>query len=119
MVPSYRCTSVKRGLEKAIEERVHVPPVHDAPQGESSSPVTDQDGDVLAFAFQSASRGQNFLGKVFGGIGLGVACVVWGWSRGEISGFRDRGRRCCWSLLASPHETSPLVVSHSMHVKES
>jgi hypothetical protein len=105
-------------LKKAIEERVHGLRSDTLRKGSRVRQVTEQDGDVLAFPLQSASRGQNFLGKVFGGIGQGFACVVCGWSRGECWGFRDRERRCCWSLLTSPHETSPLVVSHWMHVKE-
>src|SRR5262245_22152113 len=55
--------------------------------------VTEQYGDLFPFAFEGTPGGQNFIGKVFGGIGQGFACLVRGWSRGEYWGFRDWGWR--------------------------
>src|SRR5262249_19878990 len=82
-------------LEKAIEERVHCLRSDTLRRGSRVRQVTEQDGHLLAFPLQSASRVQNFLGEVVGGIGQGFACWVWGWSKDACWGFRDRGRRCC------------------------
>ena len=44
--------------------------------------VTEQHGDLFPFAFQSTPGGQNFLGKVFRGVGQGFAFWSSGWSSG-------------------------------------
>src|SRR4029453_2396254 len=72
--------------------------------------VAEQHCHLLPFAFQSASRGQNFLGKVFRGIGQWVAFVVYGWGRGKFWGSRDWG--LCWDgcLLTNPHQHAIILI---------
>src|SRR6516164_6551606 len=64
-------------LKKAIEERVHGFRSDALRNGSGIGKVAEQYSDLFPFPLQSASRGQNFLGKVFGGVGQGFAFVVW------------------------------------------
>jgi hypothetical protein len=46
--------------------------------------VTEEYGDLFAFAFEGTPGGQNFLGKMFGRVGQWFSFVVWGWSRSKV-----------------------------------
>src|SRR2546428_743737 len=74
---------VERYFKKAIEEGVHCLRSDTLRNGSGVHQVTEQYRHLFAFAFEGTPGGQNFLGKVFRGIGQWFSFVVQGWSRGE------------------------------------
>ncbi len=82
-------------LEDGVEE---LPRLLGVPVGEQlhrALEVGEQDGDLLALAFESGLRGEDLLGEVLGGVGLG---------RSEAGGRLGRLRR-------SGRERSPATVA--------
>src|SRR5215510_6162920 len=78
-------------LKKAIEERVHCLRSDALSNRSRVRQVTEQHRHLFAFTFESTPGGQNFFGKVFGGIGQWFSfgrsrwrsCGFWGERRGR------------------------------------
>src|SRR5262249_14937925 len=70
---------VKCYLEKAIEERVHCFGSDTLGNRGRVRQVTEEYGDLFPFTFERTPGGQNFLGKVFWGVGKRLAFMFGGW----------------------------------------
>src|SRR5262249_31127797 len=70
---------VECNLEKAIEERMHCFRSNALSNRGRVRQVTEQHCHLFPFTFERTPGGQNFLGKVFWGVGQGFALVVEGW----------------------------------------
>ena len=66
--------------------------------------VTEQHGDLFPFAFEGTPGGQNFLGKVFGGVGQGFSCLVSGWQQQGVLGLQGPGAAL---RLMLAHQSTP------------
>ena len=69
---------IQRQFEEPIQQGMHVFGTKAFGNRGRVRQITEQHRDLFPFPFQSASRGQNFLGEVFGGVGQGFSFVVWG-----------------------------------------
>src|SRR5262249_1970747 len=78
-------------LEGPVHELMHLFGIESFGNGGEPGDVSEQDGHLLAFAFQSRPGGENFLGEVRWRVALG---------RGEACGWRGRRGQGLTALMA-------------------
>src|SRR5262245_54961334 len=69
--------------------------------------VTEEYGDLFPFPFKGTPGSQNFLGKVFGCVGQGFACLVSGCCSDRV--WRERKGR--GGLLTGPDQNSVILIN--------
>src|SRR5262245_59922269 len=101
-------------LQDGIEDRARLLWIAIGEQFHRALEVGEEHGDLLALAFEGALRGEDLLGEVFGGVGLGRAKAVLRsvWSTDRLAALETklRSRRKLRTALTTPvGEPSPAL----------
>src|SRR5215510_4089383 len=71
--------SIERQFKELLQQGMHVFGTKTFGNRGGVCQVTEQHCHLFAFAFESTSRGQNLLGKVFRRVREWLSFLVWGW----------------------------------------